>query len=390
MAINRPNAQKPNDLGLYVHWPYCRRLCPYCDFNIYRDKGEDHGDLLTAILTDIEGHAARLDTRSPLQSLSFGGGTPSLLTPAQISAVIDTAARVFGFVETPEISLEANPDALGKEVCAGFARAGINRLSIGVQSLKDDELQFLGRDHNARQGRDAVAAAQAANIRVSADFIYDLPTQSLADWQDGLDQALALGAEHYSLYALTIEPGTAFGIQAKKGRLTMPPEDHSAALFELTQERMIAAGFPAYEVSNHAANAAEQARHNLLYWQNQDWVGVGPGAHGRIAIAGQRRAVMTAKRPGDYTKTVASTGWGAVENIGLRADEIAMEGLAMGLRLRAGLDIANLEQETGFVPNAQHLSRLVDEGVVEKAGNILRVRPKGWALIDHLALELMR
>lgn len=376
-------------MGLYVHWPYCRRLCPYCDFNIYRDKGGTHDDLLQAILADIEGHAARLDVRLPLQSLSFGGGTPSLLAPAQISAVIDTAARVFGFVSAPEISLEANPDALNTQVCADFAEAGITRMSIGVQSLDDNELRFLGRDHDARQGRAAVQAAINAGMRVSADFIYDLPEQSLKDWSRALDEAMQMGAEHYSLYALTIEPGTAFGVQMAKGRLIMPPEEHSTALFELTQERMAAAGFAAYEVSNHAASAGAQAQHNLLYWRNEDWIGVGPGAHGRLTIDGKRHATQTAKRPDDYIGTVKTNGWGVVEDSVLMAEEIAVEGLAMGLRLCAGLDLARLENMTGFTPPAQKLVGLIEDGMLEQTGDILTVRPKGRALIDRLVLELV-
>ncbi len=375
--------------GLYVHWPYCRRLCPYCDFNIYRHRGGEHEDLLSAILADIKGHGCRIDAPGPLHSLSFGGGTPSLMTPAQITQVVETAEQVFGFVTDPEISIEANPDALNKVKCEEFAKAGINRMSIGVQSLDDEDLRFLGRDHNADEARHAVNAAQMAGMRVSADFIYDLPNQVLSDWSHRLDEALALGLSHYSFYALTIAPGTAFGHQLKKGRLKPPLEDHSAALFEFTHEHTARAQLPAYEVSNHASSPAEQSRHNMIYWQNGDWVGVGPGAHGRASLEGARTALVTALRPEVYGATVAAQGWGVVEQTVLEPDEMAMEALSMGLRLSAGLDLATLKKVTGFVVPEKNLHALIDQGYVETKDTILRVLPKGRVLIDRLVLELL-
>ncbi len=380
---------KQTPFGLYVHWPYCRRLCPYCDFNIYRHRGGAHDDLLRAILKDIEGHGARIDAPGPLHSLSFGGGTPSLLAPGQIKTVIETAARVFGFVAAPEISLEANPDVLDRAACAGFASAGINRISIGIQSLDDEELHFLGRDHSADDARRAVDAAQSAGVRVSADFIYDLPDQTMAAWTHGLEAALALDLAHYSFYGLTIAPGTAFGHQAKKGRLKRPSEDHSAALFAFTQKHAAKAGLPAYEVSNHASNTAEQSRHNLIYWQNGDWVGVGPGAHGRAHIQANRTALVTAPRPEDYCAVVKAQGWGVIENTVLSPEEVAMEALSMGLRLQAGLDLEALNSTTGFVLPQQNLQSLTDQGYLNTRDNILRVLPKGQALIDRLVLELL-
>jgi putative oxygen-independent coproporphyrinogen III oxidase len=375
--------------GLYVHWPYCKRLCPYCDFNIYRHRGTANEDLLSAILADIEGHGTRIEAPGPLHSLSFGGGTPSLMTPAQINAVIDTAERVFGFTAHPEISLEANPDGLSLEVCKGFTSAGINRLSIGVQSLNDVELKFLGRDHSAKDARNAIEAGRAAGMRISADFIYDLPDQSIDDWNTGLDAALALKLEHYSFYALTIEPGTAFGVQAKKGRLNLPPEARSAVHYDLTQQRTHDAGLPAYEVSNHATGPAAQSVHNLIYWQNGDWVGVGPGAHGRVNIDGQRMAIEAVRRPDAYCAAVKATGWGAGQHSRLSPQDIAMEALLMGLRLRTGIDIEALQQSTGFALPAQKLHSLIAQDLLAKAGVMLRVQPKGWALIDRLVLELM-
>ena len=375
--------------GLYVHWPYCTRLCPYCDFNIYRNRNGDHDDLLHAILGDIEGHGRRITAPGPLQSLSFGGGTPSLMRPEQIAAVIKAAERVFGFVDNPEISLEANPDALSEDRCQGFASAGINRLSIGVQSLDDQELKFLGRDHSAEEARNAIKAARNAGMRISADFIYDLPDQSETIWGQRLEAALELDLEHYSFYALTIEPGTAFGVQVKKGRMVPAPEERSAALYDLTQEHTKAAGVGAYEVSNHARNIAGQSRHNLIYWQSGDWIGVGPGAHGRATINGQRMELVAARHPGDYNATVQTRGWGIATKDTLSPKEIVMEAFSMGLRLRAGLDLARLQKRTGFAVPKHNLQNLINDGWLEVDQSMLRVQPKGWALIDRLVLELL-
>ncbi len=375
--------------GLYVHWPYCTRLCPYCDFNIYRHRGGNHDDLLHAIIKDIEGHGARINAPGPLHSLSLGGGTPSLLTPAQVSALIETAGRVFGFADDPEISLEANPDALSTQKCTDFAKAGINRISIGVQSLDDRNLRFLGRDHSADEARRAVDAALQAHVRTSADFIYELPGQTPDDWSRDLDAALTLGLDHYSFYALTIAPGTAFGVQRAKGRLIPADEERAASLFELTQERTKQADLPAYEVSNHARTPAAQSRHNLVYWQNGDWVGVGPGAHGRINMNGQRHATSTALRPDDYCTAIRKTGWGVIEQSLLSGDDTAMEALSMGLRLRGGLDLGQLNSQTGFTLDQDKLRTLIADDYLHLGNQILRVRQKGWALIDALVLELV-
>ncbi len=375
--------------GLYVHWPYCQRLCPYCDFNIYRQRDGEHDDLLQAILADIKAHGERIGVPGLLHSLSFGGGTPSLMKPHQIRAVIETAAKVFGFDENVEISLEANPDALDDEICQNFANAGINRLSIGVQSLDDTALKFLGRDHSAAQAQKAVRAAQKAGLRVSADFIYDLPGQSIEEWTRGLSAALALNLAHYSFYALTIEPGTAFGVQVQKGRLNPSTENHAFDLYALTQDITAKAGLPAYEVSNHARSPDDQSRHNLIYWQNGDWVGVGPGAHGRVNFNGQRTAMVSAMRPDAYCNQVKGTGWGINEITPLTREDITMEALSMGLRLRTGLDLYGLKTRTGHVINQTKLQSLIDEGFLQLHNTRLSVREKGWAVIDRLVLELL-
>ena len=375
--------------GLYLHWPYCRRLCPYCDFNIVRHRGGDHAALLDAILADISGHGERVQAPGPLSSLSFGGGTPSLMTPGQVSAVINTAAQVFGLAGNCEIAIEANPDALDDTTAGDFSAAGINRFSIGVQSLDDDALRVLGRDHDAATARAAIQAAQRTGARTSADFIYGLPGQSVQDWQRGLDAALALGLEHYSFYALTIEPGTAFGVQQQKGRLNVPDEDHAAELFALTRAHCAGADLPAYEISNHARSAAAQSRHNLLYWRNQDWIGIGPGAHGRASIGGRRHALATARKPQDYIDAVTAHGWGVVEAEKLSGEAVAMEALAMGLRLREGVNLARLKAQTGFAPDSAIVRTLQEGGWIERHGGMLRVTAAGRALTDRLALELL-
>ncbi len=382
------NAAAPG-FGLYLHWPWCRRLCPYCDFNIVRHRGGDHADLLDAILADIRGHGARLQAPGPLSSISLGGGTPSLMTPRQVQQVIETADQVFGLAGDCEIAIEANPDALDEHAARDFAAAGINRFSIGVQSLDDAELRFLGRDHDAAGARKAVAAALLTGARVSADFIYALPNQSVPDWQRGLSAALGLGLSHYSFYALTIEPGTAFGVQQQKGRLAPVNESRAAALFALTQERCAAAGLPAYEVSNHAQNHAAQSRHNLLYWRNQDWIGVGPGAHGRAMIDGRRHALAGVRQPQDYIAAVARTGWGVAEAEALSNADIAMEMLAMGLRLREGVDLARLRRQSGFAPDPGTVRTLQEQGWLATDGEVLRVTAKGLPLTDRLVLELL-
>lgn len=320
--------------GVYVHWPFCARICPYCDFNIYRDRGVDAARWAAALTRDLEYWASRTDGRR-LDSLYFGGGTPSLAPPAVIDAVISAADRLWGFVDAAEITLEANPTSAERARFAAFRAAGINRLSLGVQSLDDAALKFLGRDHGARDALAAVERALGLFPRATADLIYARPGQTVDQWADEIGALLATGLRHASFYQLTIEPGTAFDRAVSKGRWTPADEDVAADLFDATQEIAAAAGLPAYEISNHAA-PGEQSRHNMIYWRQGDYVGVGPGAHGRVTIDGVRIATETDLRPEAYLARVETSGRGASTEEALSQTDILTERLAMGLRTLEG------------------------------------------------------
>jgi oxygen-independent coproporphyrinogen-3 oxidase len=287
-------------LALYVHWPYCARICPYCDFNVVRDRGrvEEQAGLVQAILADMEAQSLLAGPRR-LASIFFGGGTPSLMPPEAVAAVIARAKTLFPPDGEIEITLEANPTDAEAGRYAALAAAGINRLSMGVQSFDDAALKFLGRDHSAAEARRAVETAGKAFPRLSIDLIYARPGQSVADWTAELTTALDLGFEHVSPYQLTIEPTTAFGRAFARGTLTPPDEDLAAALYEATQTVLEAAGFEAYEVSNHARDVAARSSHNLHVWRGGDYLGLGPGAHGRLTLEGERTATVAHRRIAD-------------------------------------------------------------------------------------------
>ncbi|MCF6329463.1 MAG: radical SAM family heme chaperone HemW, partial [Henriciella sp.] len=271
----KPHVGPQYGFGLYVHWPYCARICPYCDFNVYAAKERDTAPLASAICEDIERHRKALPDHPALDSLFLGGGTPSLLSPAQIEAIIGVAQAQFGLKPEAEVTLEANPNDVLRDDLGAWASAGVNRLSIGVQALNDEALGFLGRDHNSAQARKAVALAAQYFNNYSIDLIYALPGQSLSGWQVELSQALSLGAPHLSLYELTIAERTAFGMRAARGELVAMPDEAQADLYEATQAICDAAGLPAYEVSNHARAPRYQSVHNHIYWNSGDWIGVG-------------------------------------------------------------------------------------------------------------------
>lgn len=373
------------DLGLYVHWPYCARICPYCDFNVYRARGRDHGPLLEAIVADLEGHAARMGRRQAV-SLFLGGGTPSLLAGAEIARLIEAADRCFGLSSDCEITLEANPEDAAR--FAEHAAAGVNRFSIGVQAFDDAALRALGRWHDAAAGLRAVEAAAATGRRVSLDLIYAREGQSVADWRAELTRALKLPAEHFSLYQLTIEPETAFARRVARGQLTPPDMDQSADLYEATQEVCDAAGFPAYEISNHACGVQARSRHNLLYWLGQDWVGVGPGAHGRITQNGARLATEAQARPADYIDAVREHGIGWLSEAALSGEEIADELLIMGLRIDDGIERARVEAVRGRPLNPVALAWLIEQGLVVEASGAVRLTARGRLLANKVAAEL--
>lgn len=375
-----------SEFGVYLHWPYCTAICPYCDFNVYRARGADNAALLDAISADIAGHALRFGAREA-GSLFFGGGTPSLLRGAEIAHLIEAAALAFPLAADCEITLEANPEdfALFEEQAA----AGINRFSIGAQALDDASLKALGRAHDAAAALRAVEAAAATGKRVSLDLIYAREGQGLEAWRSELSLALKLPVEHLSLYQLTIEADTAFARRLARGELIVADAEVGAGLYEATQGICDAAGFPGYEISNHARDAAARARHNLLYWRGEDWIGVGPGAHGRISHAGARIASEAHRRPSDYIDAVARHGIGWAQQAHLTGEEIADEALLMGLRLDEGVELARIENLRGRALNKGAMDWLAQEQFIAHDGARLRLTRRGRVLANKIIAELV-
>jgi oxygen-independent coproporphyrinogen-3 oxidase len=374
-------------LGVYVHWPYCTRICPYCDFNVYKTRETDPARWAEALARDLEHWAARIPKRK-LTSLYFGGGTPSLAPVSVIAAVVEACARTFGFEPGAEITLEANPTDAEQSRFAAFAATGVNRLSLGVQSLRDGALEFLGRNHDAQTARRAIAAAQTSFCRVTFDLIYARPGQTLEDWRAELAEALSFGTEHLSLYQLTIEPGTAFAKAVAEKRWAGADEDACAEQFDLAEEMTKAAGLPAYEISNHA-RAGAQSRHNLLYWRYQDYVGVGPGAHGRLTINGARIATKTHDKPEDYLAKVKKTGTGAEAFETLGAEAQLVERLTMGLRLTEGVALYADDVFYAAESRVEQLHRLIDLGLLRHDCGQLRATPDGRRVLNRIVLELL-
>jgi putative oxygen-independent coproporphyrinogen III oxidase len=376
------NAAETPPLALYVHWPFCVSKCPYCDFNSHVRESVDQAAWRTALLADLAHEAALLPGRR-LGSIFFGGGTPSLMPPATVAAIIDAASAAWPFDDDIEITLEANPSSVEAARFADIARAGVNRVSLGLQALDDDALRFLGRAHGVDEGLAALATAQRAFARVSFDLIYARPDQSLADWEAELARALGFGTEHLSLYQLTIEPGTRFATEVAAGRLTIPDGDDAADLFEATRAMTRAAGLPAYEISNHARPGAE-SRHNLTYWRYRDYAGIGPGAHGRRG----GMATVRHRKPENWLSAVARNGHGAQAEEPLTPADRAKEGLLMGLRLREGIDLGRIAM-LGAAPIATlvdeaAIARLADQGFIVRSGDHLRVREAGMLLLDAI------
>jgi oxygen-independent coproporphyrinogen-3 oxidase len=379
---------EPPPLGLYVHWPYCARICPYCDFNVYRARGRDAeaGALARAIVADLTAQAALTGPRT-LVSVFFGGGTPSLMDPQWAGDIVAAARRLWTPADDLEVSLEANPTDAEADRFAAFASAGVNRLSLGLQSLDDAALRFLGRNHDAAEGRRAAQAAARAFPRLSIDLIYARPGQTPAAWAEELRAGLELGAEHISPYQLTIEAGTAFDRAVRRGTFTPPEEGLGADLYDTTQAVLEAAGFDAYEVSNHARGEAARSRHNLVYWRGFDYVGAGPGAHGRITTPQGRLATRAEDRPADYIRTVAETGAGLATREQLTPVEIAEERLLGGLRIVEGVRFAELAA-LGLSPDHPTVRRMADLGLVAQDPQRLRATPHGRLVLDRLTAEL--
>ena len=372
-------------LALYIHWPFCISKCPYCDFNSHVRDSVDQDRWRTALLSDLA-HEAALTPGRTLQSIFFGGGTPSLMPPATVAALLDAAERHWGFAPDIEITLEANPSSVEAARFADLAAAGVNRVSLGLQSLDDAALRFLGRAHDVHEGLAALDVAQTVFDRVSFDLIYARPGQSGEAWHHELGRALALGTGHLSLYQLTIEDGTRFATDALKGSLVELDPDRAADLFEATRATTLAAGIPAYEVSNHA-RAGQQSRHNLAYWRYRDYLGIGPGAHGRRL--GQ--ATVRHKKPENWLKRVAAAGHGLQIEDRLSPRDRATEALLMGLRLDEGVDLAAIAARTGIdaLIDADAAARLGDLGLLARDGAIIRVTPAGMLLLNAVLADLV-
>jgi len=372
-------------LGIYVHWPYCSAICPYCDFNVYRAGRGDNAPLLAAIEADLAGHAARFGRRE-VASVFFGGGTPSLLQGQEIARLLEAARQAFGLTPDCEVTLEANPE--DGALFAEQAQAGVNRFSIGVQALEDPALKALGRKHNAAAALEAVSAACATHKRVSLDLIYAREGQSVDAWRRELEQALSLPVEHLSLYQLTIEPGTAFARRLERQQMQAVDDELAAALYEVTQIIAAAAGFEAYEISNHARSRVARSVHNLIYWQGGDWIGVGPGAHGRITSHRRRIATQAQARPGDYIDAVAEHGVGWISEAALTAQEAADELLLLGLRISEGLDRARYAAFAGRDLDGGALDWLRRCALVDFDDARVWLTPKGRILANKVATEL--
>ncbi|WP_277981606.1 radical SAM family heme chaperone HemW [Sphingomonas phyllosphaerae] len=373
-------------LALYVHWPFCVSKCPYCDFNSHVRAAVDQAAWRDALLADLAHEAAALPGRR-LGSIFFGGGTPSLMPPATVAAVIDAATAAWAPLPELEVTLEANPSSVEAARFADLAVAGVNRVSLGLQALDAAALQFLGRAHDVAEALGALDVAQRHFARVSTDLIYARPDQSLAAWERELAQALGFGTEHLSLYQLTIEPGTRFHTEAAAGRLIIPDGDAAADLFEATRAITAAAGLPAYEVSNHARPGAE-SRHNLAYWRYRDYAGVGPGAHGRR----QASATQRHRKPENWLGAVARNGHGLVTEEPLAPEARAREALLMGLRLAEGVDLARVARVTGLAVEV-----IVDDdaiaalpGLIARDGERLRVTDAGVLLLDSILPRVVR
>lgn len=375
-------------LGVYVHWPYCARICPYCDFNVVKARGREIEAvrLATAIVDDLKAQAALTGPRE-LVSIFFGGGTPSLMDPAGVATVIETARQLWTPAPDLEISLEANPTDAEAGRFGALADAGVNRLSLGLQALDDTALKFLGRNHDAAQGRRAAEVAARAFPRLSLDLIYALPGQTPEDWTAALKAAIALGAEHISPYQLTIETGTAFDRAIRRGVFAPPGEDLAADLYDTTQAALEACGFEAYEVSNHARGPAARSRHNLVYWQGHDYVGVGPGAHGRLTLKGARNATLAADRPGDYIAQVAATGTGFSTREALSAMDVAEERVISGMRVLEGVAFAELA-DLGLSPSHPKVRSFVELDLLVEDAERLRATANGRRVLDRLTTEL--
>ncbi|SDF73896.1 radical SAM family heme chaperone HemW [Thalassobaculum litoreum] len=393
-------AAASDPLGLYVHWPFCRAKCPYCDFNSHVSDSVDHALWRNLLVRELETLAPRVggaaDGTRRLVSIFFGGGTPSLMEPETVADVLAAARRLFRFNNDIEITLEANPTSVEAAKMAAFRQAGITRVSLGVQALDDASLRFLGREHSAAEALAALDAVRAQFDTVSFDLIYARPEQDLAGWQRELERAIALEPVHLSLYQLTIEPTTPFYARHARGEFALPDDDGAADLYEATQEILGRAGLPAYEVSNHA-RPGHECRHNLVYWRYQDYLGIGPGAHGRLSDGrpgAAKTATRTHRAPTIWLDRVAREGHALVDDAPIPRDEALMEAVLMGLRIDEGLTEDRCRHLFGAAPadlfEAPALEGLVAAGFLETAGADIRATAAGRARLDAVTARLLQ
>jgi putative oxygen-independent coproporphyrinogen III oxidase len=379
---------KNSAFGVYVHWPFCLSKCPYCDFNSHvRHAAIDEPRFLRAFTAEIATTAQRIGPRN-VSTIFLGGGTPSLMQATTVGAILDTIGKHWTLAKDVEVTLEANPSSVEAERFRGYRAAGVNRISLGVQSLDDAALKALGRLHSAREALDAVAIARGIFERYSFDLIYARPDQTVANWQSELKAALQHAGEHLSLYQLTIEADTPFATLHASGKLRTPDEDTARGLYDATQEICARAGLPAYEISNHARPGAE-CQHNLIYWRAHEYAGIGPGAHGRLDIGNERHATATERRPEAWVMRVEEGGHGVTSDEVLLRQERADEYLLMGLRLKEGIDLDRYEAIAGRPLDEIQIVKLSELGFVESdKGGRLRVTQAGFPVLDAVVADL--
>ena len=374
--------------AVYVHWPFCAQKCPYCDFNSHvRHAGWDEDRFLAAYRRELQ-HMASLAPGRTVHSIFFGGGTPSLMKPATVAAILDEIGGLWPVETTAEVTLEANPSSVEADRFRGYRAAGVNRVSLGVQALNDPDLRRLGRLHSAAEARAAIEIARRTFERFSFDLIYARPQQTEQAWTQELRAALEIADQHLSLYQLTIEEGTPFAALYNAGKLAIPDADLADRLYEITQELTEARGLPAYEISNHAP-AGEESRHNLVYWRYGEYVGVGPGAHGRLIVGPDRHALVTQRQPEMWAEAVEGDGHGLVEDETLSPSAQADELLLMGLRLTEGVDLSRLEAVGGVRPSRNRRSRLASLGMLEEPQrDHIRVTRAGRFVLNEIVRQL--
>ena len=378
-------------LALYVHWPFCQAKCPYCDFNSHVAAEIDHARFASAYRRELEHMAKAYAAGRYLDSIFFGGGTPSLMPAWLVEGIIANADRLFGLAPDVEITAEANPTSSEAETFAGFRAAGVNRLSLGVQSLRDEALIFLGREHSAQEALAAFRVARQTFDRLSIDMIYAREDQQLADWTEELQMALDLGLDHMSLYQLTIEPGTGFHTRARRGDILTADDGLAADMYTETDRLMCAAGLPAYEISNHARPGSE-CRHNMIYWQAEDWIGIGPGSYSRISSGTNRTGIATRRSPAGWLDAVDADGHGVETLIDDKPGDAVAERLMMGLRLSDGIDIQTLESTYGKRSTLFDMAaydQLVAAGLLTADPDRLCVTKDGRLLLNRVISALL-